>query len=121
MFYPLSAKGGMAELVPAAGNLWLQIPMADSFQVEHLEPFQDLFGDLPCVLPCHVAVLLHVLTEIPIRDILHREKYVVLVFVPAKELHEQVTVLQDDTSISTQPQGPSIAAQCATKDVHLSR
>lgn len=74
--------------------------MADSFLVEHLESFQDLLGDLAGVRSRLVGVLRHVLTEIPVLDVLHREEYVVLVFVPAEELYEQVAMLQDHTFVS---------------------
>lgn len=74
--------------------------MADSLLVEHLEPFQDLLGDLAGVRSRLVGVLLHVLAEISVLDVLHREEYVVLVFVPAEELYEQVAVLEDDTFVS---------------------
>lgn len=74
--------------------------MADSLLVEHLEPFQDLLGDLAGVRSRLVGVLLHVLAEISVLDVLHREEYVVLVLVPAEELYEQVAVLQDNVFVS---------------------
>lgn len=36
---------------------------------------------------------LHILAKVPVLDILHRQKYILRIFIPSKELDKQVTVL----------------------------
>lgn len=66
--------------------------MTYSFRMENHEPFQDLSGDLLSVPHSNLPAL-DILIQVSVFDVLHREKYVCLVFIPAKELDEQMSML----------------------------
>lgn len=66
--------------------------MAYSFGVQHHESFQDLSGDLPAVRHRELAAL-DILAQIPVLNVLHGEKYVGLVLIPAKKFNKQVSML----------------------------
>lgn len=62
--------------------------------MKHLEPLQDLFGDFHRVR-LRLTAGLHVVAEVAVLDVLHRDEYFVLVFVPPAEPHKQVVVLSN--------------------------
>lgn len=59
--------------------------MADSFRMENHQGLQDLFRHFSRLRSRRFLVF-DIFAEVSVRDILHREEDVVLVFVPAVEL-----------------------------------
>lgn len=66
--------------------------MTDIFSVQYLQSLQNLARDLAS-LGFGFLMVLNILTQIPVLDILHCQEDVAVVFVPAKELDEQVFML----------------------------
>lgn len=61
--------------------------MTYSFGMDNFKPFQDLSGNLLGV-PHSNPPALDILTQVSVLDVLHRQKYVGLVFIPAEEFDE---------------------------------
>lgn len=68
-------------------NLGFEISMTYSFSMEDHEPFQDLSRNLLGV-PLSNPSTLNIGVQVAVLDILHREEYIGLVFIPAKEFDE---------------------------------
>lgn len=73
--------------------LRFQIAMTDSLLMQQLKSFQDLFRDLSSVRFRDFAIH-HISAQVSLADVLHCKKDFVRVFVPAKELNKQMTVLE---------------------------
>lgn len=59
--------------------------------MQHLQCFQNLPGDLAS--PTDSRLVFHISAQIPVLDILHCQKHILAVLIPAKKLDEQMFVL----------------------------
>lgn len=66
--------------------------MTDSFVMQDLKSLENLLRDLPRARQ-DLLLALDVVAKVAVADILHCEEEIALILVPAKELDEQVFVL----------------------------
>ena len=86
IFYNPSQLGACAGATMGGPHLRLQVPMRETFLVNDEQAFQQLSGDLLRLTlgPLH----LHVIAEVAVTYILHRDMDVVNALIPPEKLHE---------------------------------
>lgn len=80
--------------MPAAGsNLRFEIPVANISLVENNKTFKNLPCNFPRIELYILSIGYHVLAQVSVLDVLHRNVRAGPILIPAKELHEEILTL----------------------------